>query len=94
MPKRRLVSLESAEFELWQNSAGESSRRIDSRVLKLVIDECLTQKQREYLTEYFFQEMNIPQIADLHGVAGSTVSRTLKRAKKRIFDALKYSVRH
>lgn len=95
MSRQRLVSLDSAEFELWQQreSSGGSSRPIDSGILRRVIAERLTECQRAYLTDYYFGRQNIYEIARARGIAPSTVSRTLKRARGRIYDALKYSIR-
>lgn len=93
MQRRRIVPLEHADYELWQKGGGVSSKGIDSRLLRLVISERLTQIQQEYLSDYYFGGMNMREIARAHGVALSTVSRTIKRARCRIKDALKYSVR-
>ena len=93
MSRQRLVSIESAEFELWQQkTAGGSSKHVDSGILRRVIAERLTDRQREYISDYYFGMMNIYEIAKTRGIAPSTVSRTLKRARHRIFDALKYTV--
>lgn len=93
MSRQRLVSLESAEFELWQQeSAGTSRKAVDSGLLRRVIAERLTERQREYLTDYYFEKLNIYEIAKTRGIAPSTVSRTLKRARGNIYDALKYTV--
>lgn len=95
MSRQRLVSLGSAEFELWQQreSPVGSRRYIDIGVLKLVMAERLTERQREYITDYYFDRMNIYEIAKARGIAPSTVSRTLKRARGRIYEALKYSIK-
>lgn len=93
MSRQRLVSLESAEFALWQQeSARTSSKAVDSGLLRRVIAERLTERQREYLTDYYFEKLNIYEIAKTRGIAPSTVSRTLKRARGNIYDALKYTV--
>ena len=39
---------------------------------------------------YYFQQMNIPQIAAQRGVNKSTVSRTLRRAEEKIRRYLRY----
>lgn len=92
MSRQRLVSLESAEFELWQQkTAGGSSKPMDKEMLRRVIEERLTERQQEYLSDYYFGGMNIYEISKTRGIAPSTVSRTLRRARRRIFDALKYT---
>jgi RNA polymerase sigma factor (sigma-70 family) len=55
-----------------------------------VIQEELTDLQREVLVAYYFQEVNIPQIARERGVNKSTVSRTLHRAEEKLRRYLKY----
>lgn len=55
-----------------------------------VIRQELTPLQREVLFAYYFQEMNIVQIARERGVNRSTVSRTLKRAENRLKKHLQY----
>ena len=56
------------------------------RELRVVIREGLTKKQRETFMMYYGRKMNMPQIAKEQGVAISTVSRSLKRARRRIDD--------
>ena len=93
MQSRRIVSADRAVFELWQqHSGGESSKGIDKRILRRVISERLTPIQREYLSDYYFDEMTMRDIAKKHGVTIPTVSRTIKRAKYRISESLKYLI--
>ena len=65
-------------------------REIQLQRVRRVIREELTELQREILTAYYFQEMTIPQIAEIRGVIKSTVSRTLKRAEQKLQRYLKY----
>ena len=58
--------------------------------IRRVIQEELTELQREVLVAYYFQEINIPQIARERGVNKSTVSRTLRRAEQKLKRYLKY----
>lgn len=58
--------------------------------VRQVIAEELTELQRETLTAYYFQELNITQIAKARGVNKSTVCRTLHRAEARLRKFLKY----
>lgn len=55
-----------------------------------VIREELTEIERETLTAYYFQELNLEQIAKERGVNKSTVSRTLRRAEAKLQKYLKY----
>jgi RNA polymerase sigma factor (sigma-70 family) len=58
--------------------------------VKRVIDEELTDLQKQTLVAYYFQEQSIPQIAEERGVNKSTVSRTLRRAENKLRRFLKY----
>lgn len=52
----------------------------------------LTQRQQEMLTLYYDQGMNMPQIAEFLQVNRSTVSRTIRRAKQRLYRVLRYGL--
>ena len=65
-------------------------RQVQLDRVQRVIQEELTQLQRETLIAYYFQEQTIPQIAQERGVHKSTVSRTLKRAETKLRRYLKY----
>ena len=65
-------------------------REVQLKRVRRVIAEELTPLQRETLTAYYFQELNITQIARERGVNKSTVCRTLHRAEARLRKFLKY----
>ena len=65
-------------------------KQLQLQRVKRVIDEELTELQRQTLIAYYFQEQTIPQIAAERGVNKSTVSRTLHRAENRIRRCLRY----
>ena len=65
-------------------------REIQLQRIRRVIKEELTELQREIITAYYFQEMNIPEIARMRGVNKSTISRTLKRAEQKLQRYLRY----
>ena len=58
--------------------------------IRRVIERELTQKQREILLAYYFQDKDIPTIARERGIHKSSVCRCLKRAEKRVRLCLKY----
>jgi RNA polymerase sigma factor (sigma-70 family) len=58
--------------------------------LRRVIEEELTQKQKEIIMAYYFQDKNITQIAAERGIHKSSVCRCLHRAEKRIRLCLQY----
>lgn len=59
------------------------------RVLNVIENE-LTQKQREVITDYYFNEKTIPQIALERGIHKSSVCRCLQRAEAQLRKRLKY----
>ena len=65
-------------------------KQLQLQRVKRVIDEELTELQRQTLIAYYFQEQTIPQIAAERGVNKSTVSRTLHRAENKLRRFLKY----
>lgn len=58
--------------------------------IRRVIERELTQKQREIILAYYFQDKSIPDIAAERGIHKSSVCRCLQRAEKRVRHCLKY----
>ena len=52
----------------------------------------LTPRQQELLSLYYDRGMTMPQIARQLGVHVSTVSRTIQRAKRRLYRSLRYTL--
>ena len=50
----------------------------------------ITERQRQYMTMYYGQNMSMDAIAKQLGVNKSTVSRTLKRGRQRLYRCLRY----
>ena len=65
-------------------------REVQLRRLRRVIEKELTEKQRETLIAYYFQNKTMEQIARERGVNRSTVCRTLHRAEARVRRCLRY----
>ncbi len=65
-------------------------KQVQLQRVQRVIQEELTELQRQTLTDYYFREMTIPQIAAERGVNKSTVSRTLRRAEDKLRRYLRY----
>lgn len=64
--------------------------KIQMRRIRRVIEMELTQKQREVILAYYFQDKTIPEIAAERGVQKSSVSRCLRRAEKKVRLCLRY----
>ncbi len=65
-------------------------REVQLKRVQRVIQEELTQLQRETLIAYYFQEQTLAQIAQDRGVNKSTVCRTLHRAEEKLRRFLRY----
>ena len=91
----RYDPLDIASLQLWQQGQQEDNRQQIRRLLvnlPLAVEEELTPRQRQMLTLYYDQGMNIPQIAVLLGLNRSTVSRTLRRARERLYRHVRYGL--
>lgn len=60
------------------------------RNLTHALRQDITPKQREYMILYYGQGMSMEAIAHQLGVNKSTVSRTLKRGRQRLYRCLRY----
>ena len=65
-------------------------REVQLKRVQRVMQEELTELQRQTLTAYYFHQQNIPQIAAERGVNKSTVCRTLHRAEEKLRRYLRY----
>ena len=60
------------------------------RNLTHALRQDITQRQREYMMLYYGRGMSMEAIAKEMGVNKSTVSRTLKRGRQRLYRCLRY----
>ena len=60
------------------------------RNLTRALRQDITAKQRQYMMLYYGQNMSMEAIAKEFGVNKSTVSRTLKRGRQRLYHCLRY----
>ena len=84
-----------ADMTIWlQNNACDNSELLTRlhRNLRLAREQELTPRQQEVLALYYDQGLNIPQIAAQLGVNCSTISRTIRRARQRLYRCLRYSL--
>ena len=65
-------------------------REMQLKRVQRVIQEELTELQRQTLIAYYYQKQTLTQIAQDRGVNKSTVCRTLKRAEEKLRRYLKY----
>ena len=62
------------------------------RNLRRAREQELTPRQRQMLELYYDQGMSIPRIAGELGLNRSSVSRTLRRARDRLYRCLRYAL--
>ena len=87
------LQITHASFDLWVAGEGEDNRADLNklkRYLPIVLNECVTPIQKEYIMRYFFDRMNIPQIAEQYHVNKSTVSRSIRRGMKNAYSYLRF----
>ena len=60
------------------------------RNLGRALRQDITQRQREYMLLYYGKSMTMEAIARQYGVNKSSVSRTLKRGRQRLYRCLRY----
>ncbi len=71
---------------------GEGKRSLMIKILRNIIENELSERQRQMIGLYYFSRMNIPEIAEKLGVNRSTVSRTISRGRRNIMEKMKYFV--
>lgn len=75
-------------------SSGDNNKKLQRMRLALAdaIKTELTDRQREMVTEFYFNGRSVTDIARSLGLSKSTVSRHLTRSKERLKSALKYGM--
>ncbi len=72
---------------------GRDNRRhleLAQNALHDIIAQELTERQKQLMLMYFFEKRTMMEIGELLGISKSTVSRTMTRAKARIFKAMRF----
>jgi RNA polymerase sigma factor (sigma-70 family) len=85
----------AGDLTVWMREyAGDNSERLERlyRNLRKARKWELTPRQQQMLCMYFDDGRNMTQIALELGVNRSTVSRTLARAKQRLYRCLRYGL--
>ncbi len=88
MPRIKRVSFDLLDNYISSRVRKPQEDKIKTLIVRELLSEGLTQKQREYVILRYQKGMKATEIAKIYGVNKSTVSRTLTRAKIRIAKAL------
>lgn len=59
-------------------------------MLPIVLDECVTVTQRNYIMKYYLDNLSTVEIAELYGVDKSTVSQTIRRGLDTAYGYLRF----
>ena len=81
------------DMTVWLRDNANTNSELLARLrqnLRRARQQELTPRQQQVLTLYYDQGMNMTQIAQTLGVNCSTVSRTIRRAKQRLYRCLRY----
>ena len=84
-----------ADLSAWLQENSEDNNEQLTRLLRnlrLARQQVLTPRQQQMLTLYYDQGLTMGQIALKLHVNRSTVSRTLRRAKLRLYQSLRFSL--
>ena len=81
------------DMTVWLRDNANTNSELLTRLrqnLRRARQQEVTPRQQQVLTLYYDQGMNMTQIAQTLGVNCSTVSRTIRRAKQRLYRCLRY----
>ena len=81
------------DLAVYTNLMAEDNRDQINRLkrnLTHALRQDITERQREYMVLYYGRNMSMEAIAQQCGVNKSTVSRTLKRGRHRLYRCLRY----
>ena len=85
--------MDHAAFNLWLTAeCGDNFAELSrlKRVLPIVLEECVTEKERSYIMAYFVQRKNVSKIAKEFSVNPSSVSRGIKRGLNKAYRYLRF----
>lgn len=73
-------------------SNNSEKHRMMIKILRDIVENELSERQRQMIGLYYYSRMSIPEIAEMLGVNRSTVSRTISRGRRNIMEKMKYFV--
>lgn len=95
IPYKSRCSETPGDFSTWlREQGGDNSEQLGRlrRNLRRAREQELTPRQQQMLRMYFDDGQSMVEIAEMLGVNRSTVSRTLMRARRRLYRCLRYGL--
>lgn len=95
IPYKSRCSEIPGDFSTWlREQGGDNSEQLGRlrRNLRRAREQELTPRQQQMLRMYFDDGQSMVEIAEMLGVNRSTVSRTLMRARRRLYRCLRYGL--
>ena len=81
-------NIDKVSYDFFQRSSNlggnNKKREMLKRILHKAIQSELTERQRECVLMYYFQNMKMKEIAESFGLSPSTVSRHISAAQKKL----------
>lgn len=89
----RLNALDQYAFDLWRHEYDEEDLFHEHllNALRVAVAEELTEVQRRYIQEYYYNLKTFEEIENMFSVNPSTACRTVALAKKRLERVLRYA---
>ena len=75
-----------------KGATNEKQLEYMKRSLEKAIKSDLTERQRQMVTEYYFDGKSVTKLAEEYGLSKSTVSRHLSRSREKLKSTLKYGM--
>ena len=81
------------QFERWLLAEdGDNREELErlKKVLPVILDECVTERQRQFIIHRFVEKRKIYEIAEMYGVNKSTVSRVIHAGLNNVYRYLRF----
>lgn len=83
------IKLSELAFSESRDEALEKREKI-KKIMRKIVQNDLTARQREIIVLYYYKGKGVSEIAEILNLSVSTVSRTIKAARARIYKYMKY----
>lgn len=88
MKKMDKISFDETRYRQHPNHNSASHTEFRAKLVRSIMKECLTDRQKQILLLYFEEQKNTVEIAQILSVNKSTVSRTIQRGLKNLKNGI------